>query len=174
MTTTHPYKPQAWITAGTVGDTDDLLTPVNLSLVLQLLQAQGQNDRISEQVKDLKQSYLRELWHEGEPLCFAETGAPILEPSDDWQAEPEAFRSYCLELSNRERAAGIKPASMGDEYCPALVARNRMIVAERALIDATAPVFGIRPASLTLEKAKEWCELVTELLLVWAREQGAI
>ena len=172
MATTYPA--QKWITAGTIGNPDDLLTPEHLGLVLELLAAKGRHERIREQVNQLKREYLLQLHRNGQPLVEEDTKQPILTPEHDWRAEVEPFRAYCAELSRRQRAAGIKPASMGDEYCPSLVAGNQAILAERALIDATAPLFGIRPASLGVVKGQQWVELVSAVVLTWAREKGAI
>ena len=172
MTTTYPA--QQWITSGTVGDPDALLTPEHLGLVLELLATKGRHERIRAQVNQLKRDYLLELHRNGQPLLEADTKQPILTPEHDWTADVDSFRSYCAELNKRERAAGIKPEAMGDEYCPSLVAGNKAVLAERALINATAPLFGIRPTSLGVEKGREWVELVSSAVLSWAREHGAL
>jgi hypothetical protein len=63
----------------------------------------------------------------------------ITEPRYTYLSEDEeATKAYFAECDKAERAAGLKPAEMPNEHCPALVAEHEQAKAEWALIDAAA------------------------------------
>jgi hypothetical protein len=143
----------------------ELVTEANLERVLAYQAAKAAVDVIRPKVKAIQRERLLELAHSGHPLLSEEDGRPITTPEQAWMASREAYRVYCLELSCRERLAGIKPETMADEYCPLLVAEHAVTKARQNLVSWTAPKFGIEISRVSLEKQKEWADLVSKLLL---------
>ena len=67
-----------------------------------------------------------------------EPAREIADPKDAWLCTDEpVYADYLAECNKRERAAGLKPASVPDEHCPALVAEEVQREAE-SLVLATA------------------------------------
>jgi hypothetical protein len=94
------------------------------------------------------------------------TGERITEPKDYWLCEDDAaIKAYYAAQDRELRAIGLKPAEMGDEYCPALVAENDARKARRAVINALAPLAGIDPKWLLGEKEERFFELAMQLIL---------
>jgi hypothetical protein len=83
--------------------------------------------------------------------------------SDKWEragqriADPEMIylaagdlQAYYSECDKRERAAGIKPAEMAFDYCPALVAERDQTKAEWLVIKEMARILGeIKPEEMS-------------------------
>lgn len=64
---------------------------------------------------------------------------PITDPKEVYLCEDAAqLEDYYAESDKRERAAGLKPADMEKEYCPALVAENIQMEAEHLMLDCFA------------------------------------
>jgi hypothetical protein len=90
----------------------------------------------------------------------------ITQPKDMFMCEDEAaIREFYAELNRRERAAGIKPADMPDEHCPALCAETIQTQAEAVLIDSSGRLYGITADMLYLEKRDKWIDLVIRMLV---------
>ena len=64
---------------------------------------------------------------------------PITDPKEVYLCEDAAqLEDYYAECDKRERAAGLKPADMEKEHCPALVAENIQMEAEHLMLDTFA------------------------------------
>lgn len=97
---------------------------------------------------------------------FNQEGERILEPARYWLSEDQqALDAYYAAQNQQLRAAGIKPAAMPDDNCPALVAEHNVVKAERVLIEAMAKMVGI-PAELVYgAKHAEFLELATAAVM---------
>ena len=60
----------------------------------------------------------------------------------DDDGAPETCARIYAEADKRLKAAGIKPASMGDEFCPALIAESKVREIRRRLADAVGAPLG--------------------------------
>jgi hypothetical protein len=103
---------------------------------------------------------------------------PLIERITEWNLlylsqDEEAVERCYVEMDKRARAAGIKPAEMADEYCPALVAKTHLLEAKRALVNATVPLFGLEPEMLwtRLGMAEQWCANLRKLFAETGRLQ---
>jgi hypothetical protein len=97
---------------------------------------------------------------------FDEEGERILKNQLTYTAIDEGALNAFYAAMNRElRAADIKPADMGDEYCPALVARSAFIDAQCAIINTLAPLVDINPERLWGDKRDQFLELALGLIL---------
>lgn len=67
------------------------------------------------------------------------TGDRITEPRRAWMMDEVVFAGYAALVDAAVRAAGYDPEP---GYCPALVAENTLLKAERALVTASEPFFG--------------------------------
>lgn len=85
-------------------------------------------------------------------------GDRIESPRDLYLCEDaELCATYYAACDEAHRAHGFTgPAG----YCPALVAEHRAIQAEHALLEATAPAFGLEPCAIVLEHRRRWLELM--------------
>ena len=81
------------------------------------------------------------------------------------QQDQAAAAEFYAEANRRERAAGIKPAAMSDDHCPALAAENLLLDAERVLIDSSGRPMGITHDLLAGEKWAEWLNLVVRMVV---------
>jgi hypothetical protein len=71
-------------------------------------------------------------------------GERILDAKYVFMCEDQnALNEYYNRCDAAERAAGIKPADMDRDHCPALVAENDLMNIEHAIWDITLPFFGI-------------------------------
>ena len=94
-----------------------------------------------------------------------ETGERITEPRYTWLTDDETFARLHTEANKRERAAGLKPASMPDDFCPALVAETKQSEIERTIIDTSGAPLGVDNHRLLcqphgLEKRAQFLDLV--------------
>lgn len=67
------------------------------------------------------------------------------------------------EADKRLKALGIKPESMGRDYCPALVAESDLMDLEHRIIELTGNPFGVTVNNLLyggMEKYDKWIDLV--------------
>jgi len=96
-------------------------------------------------------------------------GEQILDPEHLYLCSDDALvQDAWAEADKRERAAGIKPDSMQDEYCPALVAENLQRETERLLIEVSGKPFGMDNHKLLcagLEKRQQWIDLVCQFVV---------
>ena len=143
----------------------DVATEETKSLVNSYLMARAYAEATRERVDAIGREILKEM-----PL-YADSedgGARIVEPSKVFSCpDDEATGRYFLEASKRERAAGIKPANMADEFCPALVAETRLSKIENMLIDASGKALGVGSNSpgMYLERRKRYIDLVVGMVV---------
>lgn len=69
------------------------------------------------------------------------------------------------EADKRLKAAGIKPADMDSDYCPALTAEHDLVKIEWLILEETAPPLGIDPASLYGKNREQWLHLVISAVI---------
>lgn len=76
---------------------------------------------------------------------YRERGRPeyITDPKLTYLAIDSHFEDYLAECNKRERAAGVKPESMPDSHCPALVAEHVLADAEQVLLDCAGEMLGV-------------------------------
>lgn len=130
-------------------------------LALLYCAAKGRAEVIGEQVEAIA----RRLLAEECPLKDDE-GVQILEPKYYWLCEDDdALKAYYAAQNRELRAAGIKPADMDDEFCPALVANTEAIKLRHQLVNAMAPLVGIDPHWLWGDKEEEFFQLAMNLIL---------
>jgi hypothetical protein len=93
-------------------------------------------------------------------------GAQILDPDQLYMSsDDDLVKKIYAEGNKRLRAAGIKPDSMSDDHCPALVAHHLQIQAENALIEVSGKAVGVTLEKLSLlEHRRKWIELVVGLV----------
>jgi hypothetical protein len=65
-----------------------------------------------------------------------------LDPKETYHLSDSDFQVYLDESHKRTREAGIKPADMERDYCPALVAESLLRDATHALINAVGKMIG--------------------------------
>lgn len=85
-------------------------------------------------------------------------------------SDEAACQDFYAESDARLRKAGIKPADMPRDYCPALVAENLLRKIERELIDVSGKPFGVDADGLLcarggLDNWKQWIDLVCKLIV---------
>ena len=99
----------------------------------------------------------------------------ITEPKHTYLCTDEAMMAdYYAEVNKRLRAKGLKPADMPDTHCPALVAEEMQLTAERLVIDTAADMLKLgfdgkeldhRLLCMGLEKRQELIDLVVKLVV---------
>lgn len=105
------------------------------------------------------------------PVYADRTGDQIFSPDKLYLCSDDALvRDARDEANKRERASGIKPADMPDDYCPALVAESLLSDVESCLIDASGAAFGITNKKVLcardgLAKRQKWIDLVVGLVV---------
>ncbi len=148
---------------------DELLTPEIIQCVRTYLLAKTFAEVKREQVDKIERQLLSErcltatLGCDSRPAGFVPHR--ITDPKDLYLCEEEAFKGFYAEASRRERAAGVKPADMPDEHCPALVAEHLQIQAENLLIEVSGKLFGVKPYQLHFEKRDQWLDLICRLVV---------
>lgn len=146
----------------------------NHDLAMAVVKAQAYAQTMREQVDKIQRQVLKEV-----PLyddLIAEHNHTerhrITDPKDTYLSKDDAaFQRYVMECSNRERAAGLKPATMPDEYCPALVAEDLQRKAERVLLDSGGSLFGISADDMV--QPEHWREGLRLMLGASLKEPGA-
>lgn len=98
-----------------------------------------------------------------------EDGQPITKAKWAWRAYSgkgwHAWQEACVDA---QQAAGVRPADMPREYCPALVAEEASRKAQRALVDLSGQPFGVtfdKCLMNGLDKVDEWTDLVLSINL---------
>lgn len=117
----------------------------NRRLALAVCAAQAYAETMREAVDKIQRQILAEL-PLYDDLMAEHKGTErkrITDPKHTYLSQDEAAcQRYFAECNTRTRAAGLKPADMPDEYCPALVAEHDQIKAERALLDSGGALCG--------------------------------
>lgn len=117
----------------------------NHDLAMAVAQSQAYAQTMREAVDKIQRDVLKEipLYDDLDAEHSGSERKRITDPKRTWLSKDDAaFGRYVAECSKRERAAGIKPATMPDDYCPALVAEDLQMKAERALLDSGGALFG--------------------------------
>lgn len=93
-------------------------------------------------------------------------GGRVIDPKEYWLSQDEdACKAYFAAQDRELRAAGIKPPEMADEFCPALVAEHDVIKARGAIIEALAPLVGIKREALYGKSEEVFFDLAMGLIL---------
>jgi hypothetical protein len=93
-------------------------------------------------------------------------GVRVIDPKDYWLSQDaDACKAYYAAQDRELRAAGVKPPEMEDEFCPALVAEYDARKARRAIIEALAPLVGIKSEALYGEEEEKFFGLALGLIL---------
>ncbi len=153
--------------------TEKDVTPAVKASVRAYLLARVYHETMREKVNEVYNAILTEMpiysdRHDGED------GKQIFDPSKMYLTkDDEACKRIYAEANVRLRAAGLKPDSMGDDYCPALVAGSVQTKAEHVVIEAAAEMmgrddpekFGNSLICLGLEKYHKFIDLVVGLVV---------
>jgi len=100
-----------------------------IGVVNNYLEARARAEVLRERVDRIKRAAM--MAHK---LTDRDTLQPLTDPGDAWLAIDQEFNEYLKTVNVMARELGIKPDSMPDEYCPALVAEDEMRRAEHAII----------------------------------------
>lgn len=135
-------------------------------LVGDLLMKQVLSDFITERVTEIQRGVLADYPLFTDAERFKVPYERITDPRHTYLARHEHVLAYCELCDLRERAAGLKPDDMGDEYCPALVAQHERIKAEQAVFEFFCPVMGIEKTGPSkLEHRAELLRLLVGMVL---------
>jgi hypothetical protein len=147
-----------------------LLTPAIIKLVQEMIMQQAKAEVLEEKKAAIGARILQEiptfdqLDLDGQRDC----GERILDWEYAWMTGDEQFAAICARMNLEMRAAGLKPADMADEMCPALVAKYDLTKARTKLVEATAPLFGQDPEVVIMDPngaMKKWVDLIAELAI---------
>ena len=153
METLTPMKPEA------------VATPAVKSLVNAYLMARVMAESMREQVNAIYLDILTEC-----PIYGDRDGRQIFDPGrlylcDNMSLVQDAWD----EADQRERKAGLKPASMPADHCPALVAEHDLIKVEWELIKASGEKLGVTNTKLLCaggsEMRQKFIDLVVGLVI---------
>lgn len=171
MTTTDSAAPKKITSANLRAHfmSDEVRSCVNAYLI-----ARAHAETMRKAVDEIEHQILEEL-----PIYDTKRpGGRRLYRGDDLYLtdDAEACAGFYAEANRRERASKLKPANMGDEYCPALVAENLQRDAERLLIDTTGEPFGVTHekvwcAADAAQNSKAWIDSVVGFIV---RQPGYI
>lgn len=99
----------------------------------------------------------------------------IVNPKDTYRCTDEdMLQDYYEETGKRLREAGLKPAAMEKDYCPALVAEDIQRTTERLILDSAAEMMGMefdgkelnhRLLCAGLEKHQKFIDLIVGLVI---------
>ena len=145
-----------------IPDVNTVATPTVKSLVNSYLMLRVLAESLREQVDEVYLAVLTET-----PVYEDRTGEPILNSEHLYLCTDDAaVKRTWAETTKRLRAAGIHPADMDDEKCPALVAERDQIKIEWLLIDEAGKPFGISCERMNnLEQRAEFLRLITGLVM---------
>jgi len=121
------------------------ITPAVKSAVNAYLMARTYAETMREAVDKIQRAVLQEY-----PMDVAqewvdkgmEKEGAITEPKHTYLASDVDAKRYFAECNQRTRKAGLKPDSMPDEYCPALVAESLLCDTEQLLARCGAEMMG--------------------------------
>ena len=104
-----------------------------------------------------------------------DTPEKIIDPENVYLCEDkDRLEDYYAECDKRERAEGLKPASMERDYCPALVAEHDVVKSQWLLFDAAARMLGLdfdgkelnnTLLCMGLQKHQEFIDLCCKLIV---------
>jgi hypothetical protein len=155
----------------------DICTPEVLALVAKYLVARAFAEVTREAVDEIARAVLSDVALYNDRHADPDNEpARIIDPQRTYlSADNAALKRYWRECDRRERKAGIKPATMPADYCPALVAEDELRLIKRALIDASGKPWGIDTDRILqgrdgLANLEKWLDLVTGLAFAWEKE----
>lgn len=123
--------------------------PTLFSLVNSWINQKAYAEITREEVDKIQSAILDEIPFCADAHAARSDGHRITKGKDLYQSSDEAsFQKYLALCDERERAAGIKPADMTFEFCPALVAETNLTDIEHAIWDVVLPILGIDKNSL--------------------------
>ena len=79
--------------------------------------------------------------------------------------DEKGFKLYLDECDRLEREAGLKPADMKRDFCPALVAEHNQVKLEWVLLDSASGLMGIDALNVHGDKRKELLGLLLSVAL---------
>jgi len=143
----------------------DLLTPSITHAVNAYLMAKAYAETMRPRVDAVH----REILTERPIFADLDEGQRILDSGDLYLcSNRELCAEFYAEANRRLRGLGIKPDSMPDNHCPALVAESLLSQAENALADLSGEPFGLSAHRLLcagLENYHKWVNLVCKLVI---------
>lgn len=150
-----------------------LLTPEVKSYVNAYLMARAYAETVRERINAIHLQILTECpiysdRYEGRGVV--EEPRQILRSKDLYLCTNDALcKDFYAEANKRERECGLKPASIEDGYCPALVAERLQMQIEHKLVEASGRLFGVTVNSLLcaahgLERLAQWIDLVVQMV----------
>jgi hypothetical protein len=144
------------------------LTPALTSYVSAYLMSRAYAETMRQRVDAIERAILTEcpIYADTDRRCSTGTPEQIFSGKDLWLCSDEALcADFYAEANKRERAAGLKPDSMPDDHCPALVAEHLQLQMEWKLIDESGRPFGVNSGNIMccsngLENRQKWIDLV--------------
>jgi len=146
----------------------NVLTKENKSLVNAYLMARAFSETMTEKVEEIQKEILEEC-----PIFENTYGrsAKIVNFDKLYMHEGDVTDLY-NESDIRTRAAGLKPADMEKDYCPALVAKSLLSDIENKLIEASGRPFKVTNNGLLcsgngkgLENRQKWIDLIVKMVV---------
>lgn len=98
-------------------------------------------------------------------------GERLLDSDVSYLMSEDAFRSYYAVVTLRLLEAGLKPAGMPEEHCPALAAESALFAAEKTLIRMFAEPVGLDEKAMYGEKRAKFLDLCLKLVLAGPKGQ---
>lgn len=152
------------------------ISPAMVSAVNALLMAKARAQLIRQQVDTVERAVLEQCpLTNGLEVEHGEPARKIIEPRHVYLCtDRPLLDEYYGEVSHRLRKEGIKPDTMPDEHCPALVAENLELECEWLLLDVAAEIMDFREGGkelnhrllcLGLEKRAEFIDLWVKLVV---------
>ena len=148
------------------------ITPGMKSAVKAYIMSRAYAETMREAVDKIERKILQEV-----PLTNdleIEHGKPareITDPKDVYLCDnDDLLQDYYKETDHRLRAVGLKPNTMPDDHCPALVAESLQRDAEHLVIETTAEMLGEEDfihklLCLGMDKYRQFIELVTKMIV---------
>lgn len=168
-TITLPKKPRTQTPAPQLADflTPEVIRDVQNYLVTRTLaQAKRAEVDVIERQLLTEHVLMATLCHHPEDASRGYAPYRITDPKKTYLCEDRAAcKEYHDACNRRERAAGIKPADMPDEYCPALVAESLQTQAENVLIQHAGRAAGLEACMLHGDKRDQYLDLVCRLVV---------
>lgn len=123
----------------------DVLTQDTISCVNAYLMARAYAETMRDQVNEVHEKLLREFpVYADKATRGANKGEQILNSGDLYLCSDDAQCQFFYDEADIAlRECGLKPESMPDTHCPALVAEHLLVKAESLLVDTVAPIFNM-------------------------------
>ena len=151
MTTKSPTMPTLDEFKALAGD----IAPVVSALLVAQAHAEHERARVNQYIRPVFDRYTFMVAER-----FRRAGEPtqITEPENLYLCDDDALcRRYYDDCDAAHRAHGFTGPK---DHCPALVAENLVLEAERALMEAAQPLLGIDPNTVYGENRKKYLKLL--------------